>query len=388
MLLTLFEVGDICLIKIPWKSFSEEEIQHLIQILLQYMEYENIRNLHASDRSHEQGADITAERNAETTAIAVKVKPNNADRVQLIDLAKRSEKRKMYAYVDTPSVSFQKEMKRQLSVEYYDSDKLSGFFFKNCFCFAFDILLSKHRFTEVVRSIQNELKQLYREHQDKSKKPLDKMTKMSFEILWRLKDTTASLHKFCAMGMKMFFGAGGVDARNVEDFFLRSFLECIEEMTDYFESFHYHFNEFLKSNKQLVFNTIIETKTLSNWSHLLGWGSRALDKGDFIRIFDENQKYSKDILGSENDVFSCISGVLDGIRDFAWTLESLIDDILKEYLRFDLPSPDMLAVGSGQLETLISMKDLLLRHGHQIGLEDGSIKTVRKNRRKNQKKEV
>src|SRR3972149_1595187 len=60
-------------IEIDWNQFSELEIQTLIAILFQSLDY-SVENWHNADRAREDRADLIVRNNKESIAIAVKIK--------------------------------------------------------------------------------------------------------------------------------------------------------------------------------------------------------------------------------------------------------------------------------------------------------------------------
>jgi hypothetical protein len=92
--------------QVPWKEYSEEEIQQTLSYLFKCKGY-NVYNAHKADRRGEMGADLECTRPAEAEKIlvSVKKKPQQKDILQLETLAKRDAKTKIYVYVEEPSAS-------------------------------------------------------------------------------------------------------------------------------------------------------------------------------------------------------------------------------------------------------------------------------------------
>ena len=91
-------------------DLDEEEVQDLIQNAFENDGWK-VRNLHKSDRGHEEGVDLICERQGKKRLIAVKLRPEKQDIEQLDVLAKRfGEGELLYAYTADPTVAFQKEI--------------------------------------------------------------------------------------------------------------------------------------------------------------------------------------------------------------------------------------------------------------------------------------
>ena len=91
-------------------ELDEVEVQDLIQ-----KAHENdgwkVRNIHESDRGHEEGVDLECERKGKKRLIAVKLRPGKQDIEQLDVLAKRFEEGELlYVYTADPTVAFQKKI--------------------------------------------------------------------------------------------------------------------------------------------------------------------------------------------------------------------------------------------------------------------------------------
>ena len=91
-------------------DLDEEEVQDLIQNAFENDGWK-VRNLHKSDRGHEEGVDLICERQGKKRLIAVKLRPEKQDIKQLDDLARRfGEGELFYAYTADPTVAFQKKI--------------------------------------------------------------------------------------------------------------------------------------------------------------------------------------------------------------------------------------------------------------------------------------
>lgn len=91
-------------------ELTEEALQDLIQRAFETDGW-LVRNVHQTDRGHEEGADLYCERQGKKRLVAVKIRPVKKDINQLDILAKRSEEGELYyAYVADPTVTFQKKM--------------------------------------------------------------------------------------------------------------------------------------------------------------------------------------------------------------------------------------------------------------------------------------
>jgi len=113
---------------IPWKDYSEEEVQYFLEYIYKRRGYQ-VYDIHKADRRGEDGADLECIKKgeSETLLIAVKKKPAKKDIQQLRDLANREAQSRIYVYVEDPSADFYRELeKTRNKVSFWDASKLTS----------------------------------------------------------------------------------------------------------------------------------------------------------------------------------------------------------------------------------------------------------------------
>lgn len=339
-------------IEIPWKKFNEEEIQTIISILYHSLDY-NIKELHKSDRANEDGADLVVSNENEEIAIAVKIKPNNKDRPQLMELSERNEKKKLYIYIETPTKKFLQDTKHYNNVEFWNVNKLNEFFINNNLYFSANLIFQN---TETYINIEN-IKFLFfklrYESQNKKKEDFKEFNKKSFSLIWRLKDISVTLHKTNVLMKDMFDEPMKFKDENYDLYFLNIFLKYLESLNSIVSSFYEIFNIFYKNNMHLVDNSIIEKSDRSHWLYLAAF--TPLNQGKNLNIVlkdginekkvldellsknrdlsnDKFDNYCQDISKS-NDVWQAIKNQTQELASVGWAIEASIDDIIEEYFK-------------------------------------------------------
>lgn len=339
-------------IQIPWQKFNEEEIQHLIAMLFHTLNY-HIEYLHKSDRANEEGADIIVKNKKETIAIAVKIKPNNKDRPQLIDLSKRKEKKKIYVYINTPTKKFLDFTKRYKNVEFWDAKTLNNFFIEKNLYFSSFIIFDNHPINEKLIEIKEFLFWLWNLSQEKKKKEIKPLDKDSFFLLWRLKDAAVVLNQTNYLIERIFDDPFNFKSKKLDEHFIRIFLNYLDTLETKIDSFLKYFCKFFKKNKDIVLNSIIEHSTRSHWFWIAGY--KPLNDISFLKSelkeaietkksLDElnklrnklNKKKKKEIEDYEkealrnNNVWSAIQEKLKSLHYLGEGIEYVIDDIFRE----------------------------------------------------------
>lgn len=342
---------------INWERYKEEEIHTIICLLYLSLDY-HVKNLHEADRANEAGADILVEKNGEKIAIAVKIKPDTKDRSQLIELAERTEKKKIYIYIQTPSDKFQKFiLKFKEKVDFWDGKKLNDFFREKHPYFMSNIIFDNsviHRDLETIKYLLF----ILREKCSKlEKKPIKKLDKNSFLTLWRLKDTAVALHKTNKMIFPLLRTPMNFKNDNFNEHFVEIFLDYLDMIHSNFNLFLKYFMEFYENNKSLVHNGIIRGITTSHWFWIGGFKpmtnidnlkdslKKVIDNQKLIEKLkkefpdEEREKRLKEELFIEskgNDVWKAMEYQADKLELFGKALEIIIDDIMGEYLDLDV----------------------------------------------------
>lgn len=346
-------------VQLPWKKFDEEEIQHLIAMLFFSLDY-HIQHLHKSDRANENGADIVVKKDQEDIAIAVKIKPDQKDRYQLIELSRRSEKRKIYVHIETPTKKFLDSMKEDgKDVEFWDVKKLNNFFFDKNPYFASFIIFDNHSINEDLVKLKEFLFLLWDwAHEAKdTKKPMDKESTL---LLWRLKDSAVTLNQTSYIIERLFEEPFNIKNKEYDNHFTIMFMDYLDRLSRKLSSFLSHFMTFFTKNQQLVLDSIRHHQTSSHWLWVGGYKplidinsikkdlKEATENRKLMQDIDEKmkeedrleiEKYEKEA-EKGNDVWKGIHNKLKSLHYLGEGIEYVVDDILLEH--FD--DPDRLDV--------------------------------------------
>lgn len=183
--------------QVPWKEYSEDEIQEILSHLFNCKGYK-VYNVHRADRRGEIGADLECIRPAETEKIliSVKKKPQQKDILQLETLAKRDASTKIYVYVEEPSASFKEAMNKALEVTFWDSQKLTLEIFRTDLRFYLFLIIENNIERTSYRITFSFLRMYFdlEKGKMKIKEPAQADAEM-LNLLWNAKDRSASLHK-------------------------------------------------------------------------------------------------------------------------------------------------------------------------------------------------
>ena len=340
-------------LEIPWKKFTEEEIQTFIAMLFHSLEY-HIEESHKSDRANECGADVVAKKGDESIAIAVKIKPCNNDRPQLIDLSKRKEKKKVYVYVETPTKKFLDFTKSYKKVEFWDIKKLNDFFIKNNIYFTANIIFDNHPINKKLSIVKFILYQLWEKSHRAKKKKIKVLDKKSFFMLWRLKDISVTLHQTNNLIERLFETPINNKNKVLNLHFLNIFIDYLDLLESKISEFSTFFIQFYAKNNELVNNSILEQNNRSHWLwitnhqplnnlHILKKKLKDAIKEkkeyeEIVKRFDklpgnkEINKYEKE-MAKGNDIWQAMHKKLKDLIVFGSGVEAIIDDIVKEYFQ-------------------------------------------------------
>lgn len=334
-------------IEIDWGQFNEDQIQTLLAILFNSIDY-STENLHEADRAREEGADLVAKKSKDSIALAVKIKPKNKDRQQLSDLSKRQEKKKIYVYIQTPAGKFRESMNEYEGiVDFWDEKKLNDFFIEKNMGFTSNLIFDSHKISHAIREAQCTLFGLRNKCFNLDKKEPKKLDRRSFSLLYRLKDEAVSLHKPNENVITLLEKPINIKNRRLNEHFLKIFLEYMDILNTALDSFMYYFEIFYKQNEDLVHNSIIQEIGRSHWKWILSYKSdnslpslkkelkEAIDNGKLLKTFKkkfpdkEEEKYWKE-RAKNNDVWSAMESRVRSLMIFGEGVEAIIDDIVDE----------------------------------------------------------
>ncbi|MCX6818194.1 MAG: hypothetical protein NTU57_05050 [Candidatus Aenigmarchaeota archaeon] len=170
-----------------WIKRKEEDIHDCLKKAYVKLGYE-VNNIHASDRSHENGIDLECINAEEIIHIQAKLKPVSSDIKQLKNFARSKADKKIYVYVLDPSRKFDEEIKNyKEKINFWNAEQLHEFFLKTEIPSYIRLLFLS---SDLIQTIIETLKEI-----NKSKKV--KKTELKTEQLrdwWILKDRAVKLH--------------------------------------------------------------------------------------------------------------------------------------------------------------------------------------------------
>lgn len=342
---------------INWKKYTEEEVHLLICSLFSSLDY-HIENRHKSDRANENGADIVVRNDKEDIAIAVKIKPKEKDRPQLIELSEREEKRKIYVYIETPTNKFLKftQSDSMKGIEFWDVKKLNDFFRESNPYFMANVIFESSELHQLLELLKIYLVSLWHKNNNKKKGKIQSLDKESFKKLWRLKDIAVTLNKSTETIEPILNQPLKFKDENLDAHFIKVFNDYLEILARDTKLFLEHFIAFEKENPVLVSNGIITGLTTSHWSWIGGfktygtiWGmienlKKSIDDKEFLDKLNKdypNKKGEKEMerlieeKSKGNNIWEAIAYQVQKINFFGRALEIIIDDIVSEYVGED-----------------------------------------------------
>lgn len=338
---------------IKFEEFSEENIQVIIGSVFHQKGYK-IDYLHFSDRSNEDGADLIVSKGKEKIAIGVKIKPDKQDTSQLLELNDRSEKRKIYVYISTPTKKFIDFMEKCKNIEYWDLTLLNNFIFENNLYFFSNLLFREHPTIRHLEMIKYFFFGLYKKCKKLDKIKLEEMDKKSITQLWRLKDFSVVINKIPQHTLYFFEKPLIKEDKELNVHFLNLFLDFLDSLEKPTENYLGTFIKFYEKNKVLVDNSIIEMRGRSHWIYLNAFDSNIdfekmlksireilIDEKKELNLLKEKMKNKEDKkiikeieeMSKSNSVWIAIKDWIKDLQKIGYFLEESTDDILSEYLR-------------------------------------------------------
>ena len=337
-------------IEINWDNFNESQIQELIAIVFHSIGY-HPENLHEADPAREEGADLILKKRNHTIALAVKIKPKNADRQQLYDLSKRREDEKIYVYTRTPSGKFRGSMRDYKGiVGFWNRDKLNSFFVTNNLGFTVSLIFDDNDLSRTILQAQKTLFGLLQKCRTLEKRAPAPLDSKSFKLLFRLKDDGVSLYKTNENVITLLEKPINFKRRELNEHFFRLFLEYLDILNGRLKSFLYYFDAFYANNEHLVNNSIIENDGRSHWLHLMQYRPdhslpalkdelrQSIKDSETLKrlkkaLPDKELENSWRQSAKNNDVWAVMESRVRNLMTFGAGIEAIVDDIINEYAR-------------------------------------------------------
>ncbi|MGA2308422.1 MAG: restriction endonuclease [Candidatus Bathyarchaeia archaeon] len=279
--------------QVPWKEYSEEEIQQTLSYLFKCKGY-NVYNAHKADRRGEMGADLECTRPAEAEKIlvSVKKKPQQKDILQLETLAKRDAKTKIYVYVEEPSASFKEAMSKKSEISFWDSEKLTSETFRTDLRFYLFLIIennierTSYRITFSFCKLYFDLEKGKMKIQEPAEGDVEMMN-----LLWNAKDRSASLHKSLRTLQEIYENTylTSVDYRETESI-VNGFLKGLFNLhINSLKPLEILFKEFMTKYPNNFAQFCLQTKDRSNWVFFFTHFPELLP-GNIIKSFETEEK--------------------------------------------------------------------------------------------------
>jgi len=182
--------------EIPWHLYSEAEMQEIVSAFFEFGGF-CVYRAHLADRRGEKGADLVASRSetGDSIAVAVKKKPVKKDILQLQELSKRKEKKKVYIYTLDPSADFKNAaIKCEGKVEFWNRNRITDFAFEMNPALAADLAICNSPMANEICALQRLMLEM---NEDARQSAVNNLT-VSNEVLIDLffaKDRATSLNK-------------------------------------------------------------------------------------------------------------------------------------------------------------------------------------------------
>jgi len=322
--------------QVPWENFSEEEIHLLLSEFLED-EGHKVYNLHKIQRSEERGSDLIVEKNSSKIAIAVKLRPENKDRAQLLDLSRRGEQEKWYIYIKDPTPRFREDMTFE-NIKFLPKKELNEYLFNLNPYRYISLLLDNQALSYLLMKIRRRLIEFNIEAEGNKGSPAC-VDKDSLNILWRLKDDTVAFNKIFGFIQTMFEHIEDKEPKIEDDIItLEGFLRGMQSMIEYCQNIFEFLNEFYDKNKNFTHHVIQETKIRSHWLVIFG-RFKLYIPAHVEKIIEESKKEEEKLNAMLNDLPAEISpydknNILHAITvysrevfAFMYSVEAFIDDL-------------------------------------------------------------
>ena len=326
--------------QVPWKEYSEEEIQLELAHLFRRKGYD-VYNAHQADRRGEMGADLECSRPAETgkVLISVKKRPQQKDILQLETLVKRDARTKIYVYIEEPSAAFKEVMNKTLEVSFWNSEKLTTETFRTDLRFYLFLIIennierASYRITFSFCKFYWDLEEGKMKVQESEKPDVEMLN-----LLWNAKDRSASLHKSLRTLQEIYENTdlssdNFKETESIVNGFLRGlFSLCVNSL----EPLEILFKEYITKYPNGFGQFCLQTKGRSNWlfffQHLPELLPGRITKS-FEKAAEEDAKLEKFLEKSgvpptpPETLSEILANVSRIVANNAYWLEDTVDDL-------------------------------------------------------------
>ena len=186
---------------IPWKDFSEWEIQGILKIHFENLGFKVIWR-HNDDPANEKGVDLECHSKADgkTVLIAVKKKPKKEALAQIVELKAQQADERIYVYVDGAAQSFRDMIGSfRPSIEFWDEKILEEKLDETGGRFA--LRTNNSMANKALLAIMRKLLAILKTEVPEKPPP---STTINLDTLWALKDRATTVNK-CAALLQLLF---------------------------------------------------------------------------------------------------------------------------------------------------------------------------------------
>lgn len=346
--------------QVPWKEYSEEELQGILAFLFRHEGY-NVYNAYEKSRRGKVTADLECTKPAETGKILIMVnkKPQQKDIQRLNTFARRRARAKIYVYIEEPSGAFREAMKRTSRVSFWDSRKLTSETFSRNLRFYLSLIIENH----IERTSYRITLSFCRFYLDldegniKVGEPAKADAEM-LNLLWNAKDRSASLHKSLRTMQEIFENTDlSSPAKKTTESVVKGFLRGLFDLRDNsLRPLEILFSQFITRYPDNFAQFCIQTKGASNWIFFMTHVPELLPN-HIIRALKKEEEESvklKQFLAKTGVSFDSPDSICSILGDLsritangAYWLEDTIDDLLsialfKEWTGMRERTPDWL----------------------------------------------
>lgn len=196
-----FDQGNLISEGIPWKDFSEAEIQKILKLHFEILNYQIIWR-HKDDPAHEGGIDLECIRRKDKkkVVIAVKKKPKKSDLGQVIELSQAEADQRVYVLINGSTQSFRNQIENFLQrVEFWDEQEL-----ENQLNESHLTLKLKVDNSYANRAIYTITRAVIGAITTKTNEPFPTPTTKLMNLLWNMKDRAVTVYKCASIVQELF----------------------------------------------------------------------------------------------------------------------------------------------------------------------------------------
>ncbi len=309
-----------------WLNRNEEIVQECLEEAFNNGGY-RVTNLHKTDRSHENGADLECSNHDERIYIQAKIKPLKKDIEQLERLSKLSADKLIYVYIENPAVTFKEKMDETNNIEFWNINMLHDFLINNNSSIYFRLLFLS---SSAVKDISDIL-EIIASCQEVSPASLKNEQQISKWIVF--KDRAVKLHTSLELIYKWLTNEllqkDRIEKNEIERYMnkINDLLTLINQNSS--KSLKETVKELKRQNPQLLSKYVIVTSHASNW---IGMPYHYKEN---IKELIENWILPKEDIRSCT-FYNLANSYLDNLRDKAEAIEDGVDWVFEDKFKTNI----------------------------------------------------